>query len=57
MVGRKVSEERGSILTEYGLLLVVVALSLIAVMGLFRDTLISKFNEIRSEVAAVKVRK
>ena len=49
--------ERGSILTEYGLLLVLVALSLIAVLGLFRDDLIGKFNEIRAEVKSVSVRK
>ncbi len=47
--------ERGSILTEYGLLLVIVALSLIGVLGLFRDDLITKFDEIRGEVAAVRV--
>lgn len=47
--------EKGSILTEYGLLMVIVALSLIAVLGLFRDDLITKFTEIRSEIAAVKV--
>ena len=50
-------EERGSILTEYGLLLVIVALSLVAVLGLFRDDLIRKFNEIRSEVNSVNVSK
>ena len=50
-------EERGSILTEYGLLLVIVALSLVAVLGLFRDDLIRKFNEIRSEVNSVSVRR
>ncbi len=47
--------ERGSIMTEYGLLLVIVALSLIAVLGLLRDDLIGKFDEIRSEVAGVSV--
>jgi Flp pilus assembly pilin Flp len=50
-------DQRGSIITEYGILLVIVALSLVAVLGLFRDDLISKFNEIRGEVAAVKVSK
>ena len=49
--------ERGSIMTEYGLLLVIVALSLIGVLGLFRDDLIAKFDEIRGEVAAVRVTK
>ena len=53
----KLNSERGSILTEYGLLLVIVAISLIGVLGLFRDDLIGKFNEIRGEVAAVKVTK
>ena len=48
-------DESGSILTEYGLLLVIVALSLIAVLGLFRNDLIRKFNEIRSEVNSVSV--
>ena len=47
--------ERGSVLTEYGLLLVIIALSLVAVLGLFRDDLIGKFNEIRGEVAGVQV--
>lgn len=50
-------DEKGSILTEYGLLVVIVALSLIAVLGLFRDDLIAKFDEIRGEIAAVKVTK
>ncbi len=49
--------ESGSILTEYGLLLVIIALSLVAVLGLFRDDLIRKFNEIRSEVNSVSVTK
>ncbi len=48
-------DQQGSILTEYGLLLVIVAVSLIAVLGLFRDDLIQKFDEIRTEVAAVRV--
>jgi len=49
--------ESGSILTEYGLLLVIVALSLIAVLGLFRNDLIKKFNEIRGEINSVSVSK
>lgn len=49
--------ERGSVLTEYGLLVIIVALSLIVVLGLFRDELLKKFNEIRQEVAGVQVRR
>ena len=51
------SSETGSILTEYGLLLVIVALSLVAVLGLFRDDLTSKFNEIRAEVSGVSIKR
>lgn len=54
---RMMNDESGSILTEYGLLLVIVALSLIAVLGLFRNDLIKKFNEIRFEVNGVSVTK
>lgn len=50
-----IRREDGSIITEYGLLVVIVALSLIGVLGLFRDDLIKKFNEIRSEVSSVSV--
>jgi Flp pilus assembly pilin Flp len=50
-------DQRGSIITEYGILMVIVALSLIAVLGLFRNDLIAKFNEIRGEVTAIKVSK
>jgi len=52
-----VKNEKGSILTEYGLLLVIIALSLVAVLGLFRDDLIRKFNEIRAEVSSVSVKR
>lgn len=49
-------DEKGSILTEYGLLLVIIALSLIAVLGIFRDTLIAKFDQIVSQVNGVNVK-
>jgi Flp pilus assembly pilin Flp len=54
---RFLRNEKGSILTEYGLLLVIVALSLIAVLGLLRDDIAKKFTEIRSEISGVSVKK
>lgn len=56
-MARYLQDEKGSILTEYGLLLVLVAISLIAVLGLFRDDLAKKFTEIRSEVNSVSVKR
>lgn len=54
---RSLENENGSILTEYGLLLVIVALSLVAVLGLFRDEIAKKFTEIRAEITSVKVKR
>lgn len=54
---RVLKSETGSILTEYGLLLVIVVLSLVSVLGLFRDDLANKFNEIRAEVSGVTVKR
>lgn len=48
-------DEDGSVLTEYGLLVVIIALSLIVVLGLFRDTLKQKFQEIINSIQGVKV--
>lgn len=49
-------DEGGSVITEYGLLVVVVALSLVVVLGLFRDEMWRKFMEIKSAIAGVSVR-
>lgn len=49
-------DEGGSVITEYGLLVVVVALSLVVVLGLFRDEMWRKFMEIKSTIAGVTVR-
>lgn len=49
-------DDKGSVITEYGLLVVVVALSLVVILGLFRDEVWQKFAEIKSTVAGVKIR-
>jgi len=51
-----VLDEGGSVITEYGLLVVVVALSLVVVLGLFRDEMWRKFMEIKSAIAGVTIR-
>lgn len=48
------SDNSGSVLTEYGLLVVIVAIGLIAVLGAFRTTLTAKFNSIISSIGGAK---
>lgn len=49
-----IRDENGSILTEYGLLVVIVAVGLILVLGAFRDTLQSRFSEIIGSIGSAK---
>lgn len=51
---RLIWDENGSVLTEYGLLVVIIAVGLIITLGLFKNTLITKFSEIISQVAGAK---
>ena len=39
-------DEDGSILTEYGILVVIIAVGLIAILGTFRVAITEKFQEI-----------
>ena len=41
----RAAEERGAVMAEYGLLLAVIALAIIATLVLFRDELTSVFSK------------
>jgi Flp pilus assembly pilin Flp len=42
--------EKGQAYVEYGILLAIVAVGLIAILGTFRNDIIAAFNELRSHV-------
>ena len=44
-------DQNGSVLTEYGILVVIIAVGLIAILGTFRESIITKFNEIISGIS------
>jgi len=43
--------EEGQAYTEYGILLVIVAIALIATLGLFKNDLVDAFDKVRDAVA------
>ncbi len=47
---RWMSDESGQAMSEYGLLLALVAVALIAAVVAFRDTLITKFTNIKNSI-------
>jgi Flp pilus assembly pilin Flp len=47
-------DQDGSVLVEYGLLVVLVAIGLIVTLTAFRETIIGKFNEIKDSIAGAK---
>lgn len=47
---RLLLDENGSILTEYGILVVIIAVGLIGILGLFRDEIVIKFEGIIKEI-------
>ncbi|MEH7346312.1 Flp family type IVb pilin [Bacillus sp. JJ1532] len=49
-IKRLFKEEEGQALTEYGLLVGLVAIAVIATLGLFKDSIISVFTKIKSEL-------
>lgn len=47
-------QEKGSIITEYGLVIVIVAIALIAVLVSFRGAVIKQFNNITKQISNAK---
>jgi Flp pilus assembly pilin Flp len=47
-------QEEGSVITEYGLLIVIVAIALIAVLISFRGAVIKQFNNITKQITNAK---
>lgn len=45
-----IKEEKGQGMTEYGLILGLIALAVVAVMILFGDALVAKFTEIKDSL-------
>jgi Flp pilus assembly pilin Flp len=46
-------EEEGAVVTEYGMLIVVLVLGLVIALGLFRTKIVSWFNNIGTNLNAL----
>ncbi|MFB4169679.1 Flp family type IVb pilin [Virgibacillus sp. JSM 102003] len=49
---RLFKEEEGQALTEYGLLIGLVALAVVAMLGFFGSTLVNVFEQVKDELKA-----
>jgi pilus assembly protein Flp/PilA len=45
-----VVEEKGQAVTEYGLIIGIVAIGVVTILGLLRDELVSVFNTIKNSI-------
>lgn len=51
---RWLRNENGSVITEYGLLIVIVAIALIAVLVSFRNVVTKQFHNISSKINSAR---